>query len=140
MPATAAKAVSLQASQGPMDKQHTVLVVEDNDFVRMQIVSFLQEAGYETREATDGNKALDELSSEIALAVVDVRMEPMGGFDFIGMMQAEGYKIPVVLVTGDQDAELLTRASNRGVNTVLLKPVKKERLVSMVGRLIQRGG
>ena len=121
-----------------MSTGQTILVVEDNDFVRMQIVSFLQEAGYTIIEATDGDKALDVLTPEVKLAVVDVRMEPMGGFDFITIVQAQGNKMPVVLVTGDQDSDLLARASQLGVNTILMKPVQKERLISMVGRLLQR--
>ena len=123
-----------------MGKPHTVLVVEDNDFVRMQIVSFLKGAGYETLEAADGDKALDVMSKTVSLAVVDVRMEPMGGFDFISMIHADGYKIPVVLVTGDQDSGLLERAGKLGVASVLMKPVQKDRLTTMVGRLIERGG
>lgn len=122
-----------------MGKQKTILVVEDNDFVRMQIVSFLNSAGYVTLEATDGNGALDIMSKEVALAVVDVNMEPMGGFEFISLIQLDGYKIPVVLATGDQDSNMLERAGKLGVATVLMKPVQKDRLISMVGRLIERG-
>ena len=121
-----------------MGMPHTVLVVEDNDFVRTQIVSFLKGADYATLEATDGDKALDLMSKDISLAVVDVRMEPMGGFEFIAMIQAEGYQIPVILVTGDQDSGLLEKANKLGVATVLMKPVHKDRLISMVGRLIER--
>jgi CheY-like chemotaxis protein len=121
-----------------MTAQRTVLVVEDNDFVRMQIVTFLKGAGYETREANDGDQALDVIDNDISLAVVDVRMEPMGGFDFISMINEDGYKIPVILVTGDQDTSLLERAGKHGVAAVLLKPVQKERLVSTVSRLLER--
>ena len=122
-----------------MGTQHTILVVEDNDFVRLQITSFLKDAGYNTLEASDGNEALDLMSKEISLAVVDVRMEPMGGFEFITLIQVEGYKIPVILATGDQTPSLLERAGKLGVATVLMKPVQKERLVSMATRLIDRG-
>jgi len=68
-----------------MGTQHTILVVEDNDFVRMQVVTFLKEAGYATVEATDGEVALDLMNNDISLAVVDVRMSPMDGFEFITM-------------------------------------------------------
>jgi len=122
-----------------MGTQHTILVVEDNDFVRMQIVTFLKEAGFITLEATDGNEALDIMSNDIAIAVVDVRMEPMGGFEFISMAQLQGFKTPVVLVTGDQDNTMLERAGKLGVATVLMKPIQKDRLISMVKRLIERG-
>jgi FixJ family two-component response regulator len=73
------------------------------------------------------------------LAVVDVRMQPMDGFEFITMAQFQGFKIPVVLVTGDQDNTMLERANKLGVATVLMKPIQKDRLISMVKRLIERG-
>jgi CheY-like chemotaxis protein len=123
-----------------MGTQHTILVVEDNDFVRMQVVTFLKEAGYATVEATDGEVALDLMNNDISLAVVDVRMSPMDGFEFITMAQLQGFKIPVVLVTGDQDNTMLERAQRLGVATVLMKPIQKDRLTSMVKRLIERGG
>ncbi|MBI3440489.1 MAG: response regulator [Proteobacteria bacterium] len=122
-----------------MGEQHTVLVVEDNDFVRIQIVTFLQGAGYRTIEAVDGNEALDLMNRDISVAVVDVRMEPMSGFDFIAITRADGYKIPVILVTGDQDTTILEKAGKLGVASVLMKPVQRDRLVSMVGRLVERG-
>ena len=122
-----------------MGTQHTILVVEDNDFVRMQVVTFLKEAGYATLEAMDGEGALDIMSNDIALAVVDVRMQPMDGFEFITMAQLQGFKMPVVLVTGDQDNTMLERANKLGVATVLMKPIQKDRLISMVKRLIERG-
>jgi CheY-like chemotaxis protein len=122
-----------------MGTQLTILVVEDNDFVRMQIVTFLKEAGYATIEATDGEMALERLNKDISLAVVDVRMQPMDGFEFITMAQLQGFKIPVVLVTGDQDNTMLERANKLGVATVLMKPIQKDRLTSMVKRLIERG-
>ena len=121
-----------------MGTQRAILVVEDNDFVRMQIVSFLKAAEYDVREATDGNGALDAFDKDISLAIVDVRMEPMGGFEFIGMIRAEGFKVPVILVTGDQDADLLERAGKHNVSAVLLKPVQKDRLISTVARLIEK--
>jgi DNA-binding NtrC family response regulator len=105
----------------------------------MQIVTFLKGAGYETLEASDGDTALDVINADVSLAVVDVKMEPMGGFDFISIMHDEGYKIPVVLVTGDQDSDILEKAGKLGVATILMKPVQKDRLISMVGRLLERG-
>ncbi len=121
-----------------MSENVKILVVEDNDFVRMQITSFLEDGGYEVVGASDGDDALDCLDSDIKIALVDVRMEPMGGFEFITFMQEDGYNIPVILVTGDQSPDLLSKAGQFDVATVLLKPVQKDRLLAMVGRLIDR--
>lgn len=120
-----------------MDKQGTVLVVEDNDFVRMQIVTHLKELGCDVIEATDGREALDQVASnDVDLAIVDVRMEPMGGFDFIRALRGEDIMTPVVLVTGDQTPDLLERAGQWGVSAVLIKPVQKDRLQKTVERTL----
>lgn len=122
-----------------MSAQNTILVVEDNDFVRTQIVTFLKGAGYATLEATDGDRAFETMGEDVTLAIVDVRMSPMDGFDFLSLIRTEGYKTPVILVTGDQEGDLLTRANQHGASAVLLKPVQKDRLLSTVARLIERG-
>lgn len=116
-----------------------ILIAEDNDFVRMQIVTFLKEAGYECVEVADGNAALNTIDESFAAAIVDVRMEPLNGFDFVKNLHNEELYTPIVFVTGDQNPDLLSEAGKLGVNAVLLKPVQKERLVQMVERLIKAG-
>ena len=119
-----------------MSNKFKILVVEDNDFVRMQICSFINDAGHDTVEATDGEQALDAINGDIALAVVDVRMEPMGGFEFITAIRADNIKTPVMLVTGDDDPYLLSEASKHGVVAILKKPVQKDRLIKMISRVL----
>ncbi len=121
-----------------MPERPKVLVVEDNDFVRMQIVSHLKGAGYDTQEAPDGDLALNAIEDDtnIELAIVDVRMDPMGGFEFIKILRDNDNKLPVILVTGDDTADLLEQAGKYGVAAVLMKPVEKERLVRTVERTL----
>lgn len=113
---------------------YRVLVVEDNDFVRMQIGRFLTEGGHDFVEASTADQAIERLSDSVDMALVDVRMEPADGFDFIAAMRARGFNQPVILVTGDQNPDVLERASKMDVKTVLMKPVQKDRLLAMVGR------
>jgi DNA-binding NtrC family response regulator len=120
-----------------MSEADKILVVEDNDFVRMQIVRFLNEAGHETIEGTDGEEALKAMSKNIALAIVDVRMEPIGGFEFIKSIRGSEVDTPVILVTGDDNPDLLNEAARWNVAAVLMKPVQRDRLVKMVERTIK---
>lgn len=120
---------------------HHILVVEDNDFVRTQIKMFLKGDAYIIHEATDGSAAQTWLETNKAdLIIVDVYMEPMGGFEFMRLLRGRGHNTPVVLVTGDQNHDLLEQSNRLGVASVLIKPVKKDRLVTMVQRLIARQG
>ncbi|MBP7722486.1 MAG: response regulator [Alphaproteobacteria bacterium] len=113
-----------------------ILVVEDNDFVRMQIIRFLDEAGFQAVEARDGNVALAEMKPDIAMAIVDVRMEPIDGFEFIRATRARDIETPVILVTGDNNPDLLSEANKWGVVAVLMKPVQRDRLVKTVTRTL----
>ena len=64
-----------------MSESIQILVVEDNDFVRMQIVKYLSENKYGVVEAPNGDEALDVMGSQdVDLAIVDVRMETCGWF------------------------------------------------------------
>ena len=114
----------------------TLLIVEDNDFIRMQLLKFLSEDGYSVIEARSGDQALQLHGPHVSVIVSDVRMEPMGGFELIRRLRANGDKTPVILVTGDQDPEMLSEATKLGVAGVLMKPVQKARLLEMVHRAV----
>jgi CheY-like chemotaxis protein len=122
-----------------MSDIRTVLVVEDNDFVRMQIASYLKGAGFTVIEASEGTAALEKWTSAAAvdLAIVDIRMDPMGGFEFIKAIRGRNISTPVILVTGDQTPDILEQANVWGVSAVLMKPVEKERLIKMAARAIE---
>lgn len=119
-----------------MSKAKRILVVEDNDFVRMQISKFLQDEGYEVIESTDGSEALKQIKNNIDFAVVDVRMEPVNGFEFLRTIRSDGMKTPVILVTGDDNPDLLNESAKLNVAAVLKKPVQKDRLIKTVSRTL----
>lgn len=122
-----------------MSQTHKILVVEDNDFVRMQIVQFLKSENYDVVESTDGQAALDalKLDPSYSMAIVDVRMEPIDGFEFIRILRGASNEMPVVLVTGDQDPDLLSDANKLGVAAVMMKPVQRDRLIQTIARTLK---
>lgn len=120
-----------------MSSQNKILVVEDNDFVRMQMVRYLQDADFEVVEANSGDTALELTDESIDLAIVDVRMEPIDGFEYLRSVRGQDLQTLVILVTGDQNPDLLSEAQKLGVKAVLMKPLQKDRLVKMVNRAIE---
>lgn len=119
-----------------MSQNSKILVVEDNDFVRMQIVRYLEEMGYGVLEATDGIKAQEMMTPQVSLIILDIRMVPMDGFEFTKAIRGRYRTLPIIMVTGDQNPDLLNEASKWSVSAVLMKPVQKERLVKMVERAL----
>lgn len=115
--------------------EKTILVVEDNDFVRMQIVKFLTDDGYNVVEAVQGGEALELVTAnKIDMAIVDLRMEPVDGFEFIRAIRGKNIQIPVILATGDDSPDILEQAHTWDVGSVLIKPVEKDRLIKTVER------
>jgi CheY-like chemotaxis protein len=121
-----------------MAEEHKVLVVEDNDFVRMQIVTYLKGAGFAVYEAAGADAAFQHVdeNKDLSLGVVDIRMEPIGGWEFIKALRGREIAMPVILVTGDQTPDILEQASHWGVGAVLMKPVEKERLIKTATKII----
>ncbi len=123
-----------------MTSPATILVAEDNDFVRMQLVRFLDEGGYRVEEAKDGTEAVEILKSRsIDVMILDIRMEPMDGFELIKVAQTLGKICPIILVTGDHNPDLLSESARLHVQAVLMKPVQKDRLLNMVSRALAPG-
>lgn len=126
-----------------MPEKKSILVVEDNDFVRMQIAGFLRGASYEVAEAHEGDEAMGVMMAKdngIALVIADVRMDPVDGFEFIRDLRSRDIETPVMLVTGDQTSDLLEQAGKLGVGAVLMKPVEKDRLLKTVERTLKHTG
>jgi CheY-like chemotaxis protein len=126
-----------------MSDKLKILVVEDNDFVRMQIVRYLAELEADITESSHADDALDQVKNAhkartpFSMAIVDVRMEPVDGFDFIKSIRGLDMDTPVILVTGDSNPDLLEQAGTWGVNAVMIKPVQKDRLIKTVSRTME---
>lgn len=121
-----------------MPQGEKILLVEDNDFVRMQMKTYLEDAGYSVSEAVNGAVGLTMVTSDVVLIIVDVRMAPIDGFEFIKAIRGRNPTLPLILVTGDQNPDLLNEASKWSVSAVLMKPVQRERLITMSERAIAK--
>ena len=118
-----------------------ILVAEDNDVSRDMMMGILRAQGFDVYGAIDGETAIKVIEDrDIDMALVDVNMAPKGGFEFVKYVVAKGLKIPVVIVTASDSADLLMEASSLGVAKVIQKPVEPQRLIQTVSRILKRQG
>ncbi len=118
-----------------------ILIAEDNDVSREMMSGVLRTQGYNIYGAIDGESAIKVVQDRnIDIALVDINMSPTGGLEFVKYLVARGLKIPVVFITGDDSADILTEASALGVQRVLQKPVEPDRLIQLVHRMLKREG
>jgi tRNA(Arg) A34 adenosine deaminase TadA/CheY-like chemotaxis protein len=119
----------------------TILIAEDNDMTRDVMSSLLQAQGYKTIGARDGSSAIEMVQAEKCdMAIVDINMAPSGGFEFVKYLNANGIKMPVVIITADDTSDMLVEANNLGVARVLQKPVLPDRLIDTISRILKKHG
>ncbi len=112
-----------------------VLVVDDDPLVCELIHDVLGTAGIESRTVTDSTQVAAHFREEKFEAVfLDVRMPPPDGIELAQQMRAAGLnqKTPIVIITGETDRTVLTRAFQAGATFFLFKPVQRQGLLRLV--------
>lgn len=117
--------------------KHTVLVVDDNEDIRMALQELLESEGYETASAANGEEALRWLHEDHrppCMILLDYNMPVMDGPTFRKRQQAEATlaDIPVILYSGADD--IRRRAHALDVMQVFQKPLNLNSLVDLVRR------
>ncbi|MCM1981937.1 response regulator [Lyngbya confervoides] len=110
-----------------------VLVVEDEEIVRMMLQSFLESHHYRTLLAQDGVEALEQYQqhrSEIQLVLSDLMMPNMDGFTLIRRLKAMDPAVYIVALSGVPTHEATALAA--GASSFLAKPFDLETLLSHI--------
>ena len=135
--ATPARSVEAAGSSGN-GAARRVLVVEDDDSVRVLTRRILEQAGYRVTEAPDGRVALDMLSTDPApvdIVVSDLAMPGMNGATLARAIRARHPALPVIIVSGFADARLEREVAGL---TLLAKPLAPPALIAAVGEALER--
>jgi DNA-binding NtrC family response regulator len=118
-------------------KSGTILVVDDEERLRVSLGEILGSWGYEQRLAADGRAALAALSrGGIDLALVDVRMPAVGGMDVLRRARALAPDLPVVMMTGYPSVESAVVAMKYGAVDFYTKPLDLPRLKEDLERIL----
>jgi putative nucleotidyltransferase with HDIG domain len=116
-----------------------ILVVEDEAAVRELIVSILASAGYECRQAADGEEALAALASAEAcdLVLSNLMMPKLDGRELLQRVKAEYPDIPFIVETAVNDAPLRATLMREGAYDCVLKPFQPDQLLAAVHRALE---
>jgi CheY-like chemotaxis protein len=115
-----------------------VLVVDDDETIRMLIQVNLEMEGFEVYTAVDGQDALDRVKEvDPVVVTMDIMMPRMDGWDAAMRIKSdpETAHIKVVLLSARAQAADLRRGSGIGIDDYLTKPFDPPQLVEVVRRL-----
>jgi len=121
-----------------MTARHTVLVVDDEPFVRQSLQDMLEGEGLRVVAAADLKAAHKLLQSEPVDAVVtDLQMPQGGGMALLDEVAAQGSGLPVIVITGVGTIANAVAAMKKGAFDFLQKPVDPAQLLLQVQRALE---
>ncbi|MBW6425769.1 response regulator [Rhizobium sp. XQZ8] len=132
-----------QAGNNPTEsalegRGQVVLVVEDDESVRLLISEALAEMDYQVLEAGDANAALPQLASDqhIDLMISDVGLPGMNGRQLAEIARQHRPKLPILFVTGYAE-NAASKASFLGTNMAMIaKPFQIDELASKIAEMV----
>lgn len=120
-----------------------LLLVEDNELNREISTVILEEFGFKVITASDGDIAVDMMTTAKAgdydAVIMDVQMPRMDGYTATRMIRGLGTeisKIPIIAMTANAFAEDRQAALDAGMDDHLAKPVDINRLKEILGRFL----
>lgn len=137
-PRTAAPQEQVAAS--PMIRKALILVVDDEDGVRLTTRRLLERAGYQVEVAASGVEALARIETPgapaPALVLTDVMMPGMSGRDLGLRLGERRPPVPVAYVSGYIGGEISSADGVEGLRPLLEKPFRAADLLRFVGELL----
>ena len=119
-----------------------VLVLEDEDSIRSFVVINLRRAGFEPVEAVCGQDALDilERDPEIRVALLDVMLPDIDGFEVCRRIRAAGSRIGIIILSArGQEMDKITGLVS-GADDYVTKPFSTAELTARIDALYRRTG
>jgi len=116
----------------------TILIVDDEESIRVLLKRILETAGYSTLQAGNGAEARKRLEEhEIELILCDVMMPGESGLDLIRWVKAQYPDTGIVMVTAVDDQKTARAILDVGVYGYMVKPFDKSQIIITVGNAVR---
>ena len=114
-----------------------ILIVDDEETIRLALRKFLRSRGYEVEIAGSGDQAMQILDKEsFSLMLCDVRMPGMTGVQLVPQARAKDQDLAIIMLTAVNDAATATEVLSSGATDYLMKPVELADLQQAVDRAL----
>lgn len=134
-PRIALRVTPVAPAPAPSDCRSTVLVVEDEILIRLDLADILRESGYQVHEAADAREALALMQAigAIDLVITDVRMPgEIDGIELARQIRARWPGLPVVIASAHWREDL-----DQLADRLLSKPYTSEQILHVARELVE---
>ncbi len=123
-----------------MSARPRILIVDDDEDIRLLVRELLERAGYTVDEAENGKTALRHLFSNApALVLLDVTMPEMDGYQTLERIR-DLSDVPVIMLTARTQELEKVRGLSAGADDYVAKPFGRQELLARVQALLRRTG
>ncbi|MDP3731892.1 MAG: response regulator [Candidatus Omnitrophota bacterium] len=110
----------------------------DDEPVILETYKAILDQHFKVLTATSGREALEILDkAEVALIFLDINIPGMNGIEVLRKIKEQNKKIPVIMITATEDADILLKAKRLGIDNYIAKPFDLERLIALAHKAIQ---
>ncbi len=122
-----------------MSENFSVLIVEDDDDVRTNMVDILSLDGYQIESVGRYSLAVSKIESQhFDAVIVDWRLPDGNGGQLVPLIKRELPNSPVIVVTGTREFDTAVTALRSGAHDFLTKPVNPDAFRMLLTRLVER--
>lgn len=112
-----------------------VLIVDDDENIRIAVDAVLTANGHQVAHAEDGEKALESVRKDPPdIIICDIEMPKLRGYEVLATLRQkpETEQIPLIFLTGKVEMEYLTKSVEMNVDDFLMKPFRSEDLLNAI--------
>jgi two-component system response regulator HydG len=122
-----------------MSSDRTLLVADDDPGLRESLERTLSREGYRVLLASDGQAALERLQAGgVDLIVTDLKMPGLTGLELLRAAKAIAPDVDVILLTAFGTVEEAVKAMKDGAYDFLTKPFRREQLLKLIDKALER--
>ncbi len=115
----------------------TILIVDDEKNYPLILSAVLEEEGFETLTATNGQDALKLLEqADVDLVLTDMKMPGMDGIALLEHIKTRDPELPVIMMTAHGTVDKAVEAMQKGAYSYILKPFDNNQLVIFVNKAV----
>lgn len=119
-------------------KNVAILVVDDEDDLRMLLDHVVANAGYTVTAASDGEEAISLLKkNRFDVALLDIQMPNATGIDVLKYIQKNSSSTKAIMLTGYADLKHAMEAREFGACDFISKPYKVEDVLTTIERVLK---
>jgi DNA-binding NtrC family response regulator len=122
-----------------MADKKTIWVVDDDPAIRELVTFMVTEAGYEVDAFASGAEVLASSGEPPGAILLDLMMPEVDGVEVLKEVSRRHPKLPVIMVTADNDVQRAVEVTKLGAYDYLTKPIDQERLLTTLSNALSHG-